>query len=262
MIPYTGRPCWYDMAVECSDVVSNSSLELSWFGLSTPGYDLNNKARRGWENHVLVNRSVLRQETSRTACVFQSSRWPFIRWFTWSPLLPTYCCPHFVHVIRQTILIVLQLVLHISFMVAPDPDFAICLGIIILQILHLALPHGRVSPSGSSSRISGLSLACTKRSRRLLWPYDAVQLENKSHSEKNTPSDMFNEDSDHSLRCPYDDTWLPWLSRMLSMKILIRLRECAGWSESSLGALVRMFVFWQRINQLLSCKIKLWTVSY
>ena len=63
------RVCWYHMAVGCSDVGSNSSHELSWFDLSSPGYDLINKARRGWGNHALVNRSVLRQETSRTACV-------------------------------------------------------------------------------------------------------------------------------------------------------------------------------------------------
>ena len=42
IIPSTGRPWWYHMAVECSDVGSNSSLELSWFDLSTPGYDLSN----------------------------------------------------------------------------------------------------------------------------------------------------------------------------------------------------------------------------
>ena len=54
------------MAVECPDVRSNSSLELSSFDLSTPGYDLSNKVRRGLGNHDLVNKSVLRQQTSRT----------------------------------------------------------------------------------------------------------------------------------------------------------------------------------------------------
>ena len=57
----------------------------------------------------------------------------------------------------------LQLVLHLSLMIAPEADFAICEGIIIL---HLASPHG--SSSGSSSRVSGLSIARTRRSRRLL----------------------------------------------------------------------------------------------
>ena len=36
-----------------------------------------------------------------------------------------------------------------------------------MQVLHLALPHGRVSPGGSSSRVSGLNLAHTRRSRTL-----------------------------------------------------------------------------------------------
>ena len=38
-------------------------------------------------------------DVSNRLC-FQSSRWPFIRWFTWSPVSPTYCFPHLVHVIR------------------------------------------------------------------------------------------------------------------------------------------------------------------
>ena len=33
------------------------------------------------------------------------------------------------------------------------------------------------------------------------------------------------------------------LSILFTVKILIRLRECAGWSESSLGAQIRMYVF-------------------
>ena len=58
--------------------------------------------------------------------------------------------------------------LHQSLIVAPNADFAICVEVIILQVLFLALPHGRVSPSGSSSCMSGFSLACTRRARRLL----------------------------------------------------------------------------------------------
>ena len=41
-----------------------------------------------------------------------------------------------------------------------------------------------------------------------------------------------------SHRCLYDETFRPWLSNMCPVKILIRLRECAVWSESSLGARV------------------------
>ena len=34
--------------------------------------------------------------------------------------------------------------------------------------------------------------------------------------------------SDHSLRCLNEDSLHPWLSKIRPVKILIRLRECAG----------------------------------
>ena len=40
-----------------------------------------------------------------------------------------------------------------------------------------------------------------------------------------------------------EETLQPWLSKMRPMKILIRLCEFAGLSESSLGAHVRRYVF-------------------
>ena len=43
--------------------------------------------------------------------------------------------------------------------------------------------------------------------------------------------------------CLPEETLQPWLPKMRQVKILIRLRECAGWSESSLIAHVRMYVF-------------------
>ena len=36
----------------------------------------------------------------------------------------------------------------------------------------------------------------------------------------------------------------PWLSKICAAKIFIRLRECAGWSEYSLGAHLWRYVFW------------------
>ena len=42
--------------------------------------------------------------------------------------------------------------------------------------------------------------------------------------------------SDQSLRCLREDILHPWQSKMRPVEILIRLRECAGWSESSLRA--------------------------
>ena len=38
-----------------------------------------------------------------------------------------------------------------------------------------------------------------------------------------------------SIYCPHEETLHAWLSEMQPVKILIRLLECAGWSESSLG---------------------------
>ena len=42
--------------------------------------------------------------------------------------------------------------------------------------------------------------------------------------------------SDRSLRFPHEEALPPWLSKMRPVEILIRLRKCAGRSESSLGA--------------------------
>ena len=44
----------------------------------------------------------------------------------------------------------------------------------------------------------------------------------------------------------------PWLSKQCPVKILIRLRECTGWSESSLGAHVRRYVFCRRDSYILA----------
>ena len=48
--------------------------------------------------------------------------------------------------------------------------------------------------------------------------------------------------SDQRLRCPREETSNPWLSKMHPVKILIRLCECSGWSESSLGAHVHRYL--------------------
>ena len=50
--------------------------------------------------------------------------------------------------------------------------------------------------------------------------------------------------SDQRLHCPHEESLQPWLSKMRPVKIQISLRKCAGWSESSLGADVRMYDFW------------------
>ena len=57
--------------------------------------------------------------------------------------------------------------------------------------------------------------------------------------------------SDRNLFCPHEKTLHPWLSKMCQGKILIRLRKCAGWSESSLGAHVQRYVFWRSDTYLI-----------
>ena len=50
--------------------------------------------------------------------------------------------------------------------------------------------------------------------------------------------------SDQNLCCRHEKTLHPWVCKMHSVKILIRLCKCAGWSESLLGAHIQRYVFW------------------
>ena len=59
--------------------------------------------------------------------------------------------------------------------------------------------------------------------------------------------------SDQSLCCPHEETLHPWLIKMRPVKILIRLRECAGWSESLLGAIPKLLILTLLLNSSLSC---------
>ena len=51
--------------------------------------------------------------------------------------------------------------------------------------------------------------------------------------------------SAQTLHSPHEFTLHTWLSKMRPAKILISLRECAGWSESSPGAHVRRYFFYE-----------------
>ena len=57
--------------------------------------------------------------------------------------------------------------------------------------------------------------------------------------------------SDQNLCCTHEETWHLCLSKMRLVKILIRLRECAVWSESSLGAHIRRYVFDVAVRMIL-----------
>ena len=48
----------------------------------------------------------------------------------------------------------------------------------------------------------------------------------------------------HNNKWVTTETLYPWLAKMRSVKIQIRLRECAVWSESSLSAHDRRCAFW------------------
>ena len=71
---------------------------------------------------------------------------------------------------------------------------------------------------------------------------------------ENVPSDMCAKrrlksacttaQSDRSPRRPHEETSHPMLSKMRPVKILIRLHEFGSWSESSLCAYVRRYIFW------------------
>ena len=75
-------------------------------------------------------------------------------------------------------------------------------------------------------------------------------------------SDRRSAQSDQSLSCPHEETLNPCLSKMRRVKILIRLRECAGWSESSLCArpkvlfLTLRFIYVCRNRNVSSCRNK------
>ena len=87
---------------------------------------------------------------------------------------------------------------------------------------------------------------------------------------ENVPSDMCAQrrhksacasaQSDQSPRRPHEETLHPWLSlsKMRPVKILIRLRECAVWSESSLGAYVRRYLIWRCGSLLVQVRTMVW----
>ena len=82
--------------------------------------------------------------------------------------------------------------------------------------------------------------------RKKIWSYTESK---EQRNWENVPSDMCAQrrlrsacasvQSDQSLFCPYEKTLRTWLSKMRPVKIPIRLRESADWSEPSLGVHVR-----------------------
>ena len=67
---------------------------------------------------------------------------------------------------------------------------------------------------------------------------------------------------DQSLRCLHDETVHPWQAKMRREKILIRLRECAGWSESSLGGHAPRYIVWRWGPITFHYVIHVWLIVY
>ena len=57
-------------------------------------------------------------------------------------------------------------------------------------------------------------------------------------------SDCAYAQSDQNHRCSDEETLHPWLYQKHPAMIMIKLRECAGWSESSLDAHIPWYVFY------------------
>ena len=64
-------------------------------------------------------------------------------------------------------------------------------------------------------------------------------------AQRRLKSDCASAQSDQSLRCAHEETLHPCLSKMHTVKLLVRLCERDSWTESSLGAHVRMYVAWR-----------------
>ena len=101
-------------------------------------------------------------------------------------------------------------------------------------------------------------LAPTRASQPLRYSPVAMALQMQQYwtaTWENVPSDMSTQQrlkltctsaqSGQSLRCLHEETLHPWLSNMSPVKIQLSLRECVGWSESSLSAHIRRYVFWR-----------------
>ena len=92
---------------------------------------------------------------------------------------------------------------------------------------------------------------------KLLWNKRAATWEIESsdmYIQKRRKSANAPAQSDQSLRFPPEESLHPMLSKMRPAKIQIRLRICAGWSESLLGAHIQRYVFC-RCGSILSCVI-------
>ena len=69
-----------------------------------------------------------------------------------------------------------------------------------------------------------------------IWAASWQNQQNGMCAQRRLRSAWASAQSDHSLRCPYEESLGPKLPIQRTAKTLIRLGGCPGWSESSLGA--------------------------
>ena len=81
---------------------------------------------------------------------------------------------------------------------------------------------------------------------KIVWATTWENVTSHMFAHRRLKSGCASAQSDHNLRCPREETLLLWLSERRPVKILIRLRACAVWSEFSLSTDIGRYVFWRR----------------
>ena len=114
-------------------------------------------------------------------------------------------------------------------------------------------------------------LICCYGKTTIIW-YGLHQKKVYATRWENIPSDICTQwrlksscpssQSDQSLHCLHEETLHLWLSKMHSVKILMGLQKCAGWSESSLGAHVQRYAFWLYSSHVFSYPLSMTKHAY
>ena len=88
----------------------------------------------------------------------------------------------------------------------------------------------------------------------MIWAAARQNQQNDACAQERLRSGWASAQSDKGLRCPPEEALYPWLAIKRTANPLIRLGDCPGWSESSLGTHVLLLV--------LSCGCSFQTYSY
>ena len=112
-----------------------------------------------------------------------------------------------------------------------------------IGIFHAAasLPTS-ITELEQAKRIRQLVISILANPKVMLWAAMWENVPPDICAQRRHKSACASDQSDQSLRCPHEETLHPWLSKTCPVKILIRLRECAVWSESSLSVYARRYM--------------------